>query len=422
MKAHLPTFLNIGLRAAILVSKFSFIFAAAKFLPMEELGTYSLIVTTVSYALYLLGMEFYTYATREVIGVGRADQAIVILDQFRFYLISYVVFFLPLLLIFWFGLLEWQWMVIFYLLLLFEHLSQEMTRIIIALGKPLQANLLLFVRAASWSYLALFAFVVEPILRTIEFVLYLWLLSSAVSVIVGAWWLRFVPWSNFFRRSIPQEWVWKGVKAAFPFLLSVLSIRAILTVDRYAVEWLGGLAMLGVYTVYIAICSSMLSFMDAAVFQFFYPELIRAHKNQDMRAFSRLLHRALWQVIAAIAFCVAGLLMISEPIMQFFGKLEYLDNIPVLWWLLLAHSFLVLSYVPQYALYAMSKDRWILAGHLIPLIVFLAMVVLNGNSRGMLFVAQALCVAFLASLIIKILGFLINWRAVGQDNMSTLHK
>lgn len=59
--------INIALRGMTLGSKFLLIFFLARFLEPAELGLYGLLVATIGYALYLLGLDFYTYSTREIL-------------------------------------------------------------------------------------------------------------------------------------------------------------------------------------------------------------------------------------------------------------------------------------------------------------------------------------------------------------------
>ena len=49
---------NMALRGLTLASKFLLIFFLARFLEPAELGLYGLVVATIGYALYLLGLDF----------------------------------------------------------------------------------------------------------------------------------------------------------------------------------------------------------------------------------------------------------------------------------------------------------------------------------------------------------------------------
>lgn len=56
--------LNLALRAATLFSKFALVFVLAKFLETSEVGLYGLLAATISYVLFALGFDFYTFSTR----------------------------------------------------------------------------------------------------------------------------------------------------------------------------------------------------------------------------------------------------------------------------------------------------------------------------------------------------------------------
>ncbi|MEH6583196.1 MAG: hypothetical protein V7754_14740 [Halioglobus sp.] len=235
---------NVLLRGATLFGRFCFIFVAAKYLPLDELGGYSLIAVTVGYALYLVGLDFYTYSTRQVIGSPESIQANLILNQFRVYLLSFALVSPVLITLFIYDFLNWQWAAYFYALLFTEHFSQEIVRLLVALGRPLKASVILFLRGAGWSYLVTILFFLDASPRNLETILQLWLASSALSLLVGLLWLPFVPWTKLFESLPERKWVLKGIKVALPFLASTLALRAIFTLDRYAIETLDGIAAL----------------------------------------------------------------------------------------------------------------------------------------------------------------------------------
>ncbi|QSB41468.1 hypothetical protein JTY93_08970 [Pseudomonas hygromyciniae] len=76
-----------------LISKFVLIFFLAKFLQASEVGLYGLLSATIGYALYVVGFEFYNFATREMIGENPKLWLGMIRDQLVLYLILYFVFF-----------------------------------------------------------------------------------------------------------------------------------------------------------------------------------------------------------------------------------------------------------------------------------------------------------------------------------------
>src|SRR5690606_16168777 len=61
------TLFNIGLRGLTLSSRFLLLFALARWLSPAELGLFGLVSAIVGYGIYLVGLEFYAFATRELI-------------------------------------------------------------------------------------------------------------------------------------------------------------------------------------------------------------------------------------------------------------------------------------------------------------------------------------------------------------------
>src|SRR5690554_5042629 len=121
--------INIFLRGLTLGCKFLLVVFLAKLLTLEELALYGLLVATVAYAIYPLGFEFYTYSARELIGTDNSERGEYFKSQAVLHIISYLVF-LPLFaLIFYFDFLPHDYILLFYIILILEHLNQELFRI-----------------------------------------------------------------------------------------------------------------------------------------------------------------------------------------------------------------------------------------------------------------------------------------------------
>lgn len=135
---------NLGLRGTTLVSKFLLIFMLARFLEPAELGLYGLLTVTISYALYFLGFDFYIFTTREILKAEPENRGQLLKSQIALSLILYAVF-LPLSVgLFVVGLLPWWLLPWFLALLVLEHITQELNRLLVALQRQLVASWVLF--------------------------------------------------------------------------------------------------------------------------------------------------------------------------------------------------------------------------------------------------------------------------------------
>ena len=119
---HLMTFswfnnlTAISIRALGLAAKFILVLCMVKYFQPEELGLYGLLSALIAYGLFFLGLEFYNYTSRALIGVSDTEKVLIIRDQFLLYGMTFIllspvfygVFYLshfPVALFFWFFLL-----------------------------------------------------------------------------------------------------------------------------------------------------------------------------------------------------------------------------------------------------------------------------------------------------------------------------
>lgn len=402
------------MRLAMLFSKALFIFFAAKYLELSELGIYSLIGASIAYAIYVLGLDFYTFTTRTIIGMDKSRADEVIVELLRFCILSYLFFFLPILSVFLFDIIPWTFSVVFFLILFCEFISQELTRVLIAIEKTLTATFILLVRTSAWCYFLVVLFIIDERTRTVNWVLFSWFVSSFISVVLAFYVLRFVPWKKFLFQPIPFRWIFNGLAVAFPMLISTLALRGLFTLDKLSVEYLGTLSMLGVYSVYIAVCNALLSFMDAAVIQFKYPLLVKSVNLRDQTSYIREFKKFTKQVLFFLAIGVVAFIVLANIVFSYLGKPEYIEEIRVLWWLILVHVILILSFIPHYALFALRKDRVLMLSHILGLSVFVIALTFVKYNDVMMGVALSLVAGVSSIFLVKSFVFHNYFRKINS--------
>ncbi|MFN3453899.1 MAG: hypothetical protein ACK41T_02990 [Pseudobdellovibrio sp.] len=366
---------NILLRGLTLSSKFLLVFYLAKFLEPSELGLYGLISATIGYALYVLGLEFYTFSTREFIKTPATEWGNYLKAQIYLTLIIYIVFLPALSLIFTFKVLPLSYLGWFYLLLIFEHLTQELNRIFIAISKPFLASVILFIRSALWILFVIpFMYKFEST-RDLNHVFLFWAGGGIMAFTFSALILsrrKLGGWEK------PVDWVWikKGLKVALPFLISALAIRGIFTLDRYFLDNYMSLHAVAAYVLFVSMANAMISFLDSGVFVFLYPELISAHANGHKQLFNQIMKKLTLQVVlttASFSF-LAGFGV--NIVLQLLNRPEYLDQSWQFKWIMMAMSCYSIGLVPQYGLYALGRDKEIIYGHFMSFIVFIITTIL----------------------------------------------
>ena len=178
-----PKLLNVAIRAVTLAIRFGLIFILAIYLPPSEVGLYGLIVVTVSYALYFVGFDFYTFSTRDLLNRPADQWGRLLFSQGVFFGGLYALMLPVSLLLFVFGLLPWWLAGWVMLLIVSEHLAQEVSRLAIAMGRPVFASLMVFFRQGIWALLFMVCLVYSESYRSLAVLMPFWAAGSVLSVL-----------------------------------------------------------------------------------------------------------------------------------------------------------------------------------------------------------------------------------------------
>lgn len=392
---------NIAIRGVTLVSKFVLIFFLARFLEPAELGIYGLLAATVGYAMYFLGFDFYTYSTRELLKRERREWGALLKAQCALTLVLYAIF-LPLMgLVFIKGLLPVSVLGWFFIVLILEHINQEIGRFLVAVSEQLYASLILFLRSGIWAVFVSGLMFVNPESRNLDVVFGAWVGGSLLALLCGIYRIKRMGLSGW-QQKVDWEWVFKGLKVAFALLVATLAVRGIFTLDRYWFQDLAGLDGLGAYVLFMGVSMALMSFLDAGIFTFIYPGLIRAYQQGDAVSYRRGIRKLLLQTIGLSGvFTVVALLTIG-PLLVWLDKPLYNEQQELFIWILLATVLYAVSMIPHYGLYAQGRDRPIIHSHIASLIVFILAVWCCAQYWPKLAVPLGLCVSFL---------FILCWKS-----------
>jgi len=383
-----------------MASKFFLVFLLAALLEPSELGIYGLFVATISYAVYPLGFDFYTYSTREILKTQRNSWGGILKSQGALHLTLYFLV-LPLLsLLFLFDVLPGEMALYFYALLITEHLNQEFIRFFTAISKPLTASLVFFMRSGMWALIAATAMFLYEDYRNINTIMMLWLTGSFTALSFAIFSLLKMNLKGW-HASIDTSWILAGLKKAAPFLMATLAIRGILTFDRYLIEAQQGLELLGAYVLFMGIANAMLIFVDAGISAFCYPKLITSYNQEDSETYRNTLRSYACQtLIFVVAYVLLSTITLDFMLSIIDNDiyLRYADLYPLI---ALSIGFYAISNVPHYGLYAQGKDNHIIYTHLLCLVAFLLMVWLLTELMIEKAVAYGLLSTFLLLLISK---------------------
>lgn len=395
---------NVVLRSATLVSKFLLTFFIARFLNPSDLGLYGLIAASIGYALFLVGFEFYTYSTRELINAPQNEWGGMLKNQVVFYLFSYSFSLLLILIVFGGGWLPWDYLWWFLVLLLLEHLAQELNRLLVVMSEQLYASVVLFVRSGLWCLVVMGYMWVVPQHRDVSVVLWAWMVGGVIACSLGLLRISRISTGRLSGR-IDWQWIRKGCFVALPFLFATLAMRGLFTFDRYWVKSIAGLDMLGAYVLYVGIANAIVSFVDSGVIVFMYPKILAYAKNRDSEAYFRSMKNLFVQTLI-VYFVLAFISVICiNYVLGWINNPVYSENVIVFYWLISAVGLFCIGMVPQIGLYAFNKDRPIVLSHVFGFLVFMLLVWLCSDLVGFMSVPYALFVSLLFVLIWKTVAY-----------------
>lgn len=403
--------LNIFLQGATLIARFSFVFFLAKYLSPSEIGIYGLFSVAIGYSIYFVGLDFYTYLSREIILTPMEKRAGLLKCQATLSLILYAIF-VPVALFFVINYSGWPYYLVWWFapILLVEHFNQEVGRLLVALSEQVTASALLFLRQGSWSLLVVFIMFFEPNSRTLKFPMAAWFVSGFFAALLGIFKLKKIGVSGW-KNKLDWKWIKKGVAVSAAFLFATLALRGMQTFDRYMLESIGGIEIVGVYVLFIGVAGSLLAFLDSGVFSFTYPTMIALSQNFRWVEARKKVKQMFWLTITFSIIFSAISLAVMPYLLEWIGKDIYAESIDLYYWILLATIVNAISLIPHYALYSAGKDRAIIVSHMLGFLVFFAAVLLLKSKSLVLAVPQGLLIAFLFILVFKAVSYIIFSRS-----------
>ncbi|PQJ24057.1 hypothetical protein BSZ31_02765 [Limnobacter sp. SAORIC-690] len=408
---------NLGLRIASLGSRFLLAVLLAKSMRVEDFGFYGLFAAALTYLVYVVGLDFYTYNVRDLVTRPMSTWRPLLRDQCLIYsmtfaLVSACAF------SFWVaGVISGKTLIWLLLLLASEHMAQELNRLLIISGKVLQSSIALFIRSGLWVLILAVLWMTNPNTPLQLYQVFsLWLCSSILAIVLSLWCMRsFLTDDNI---NVPVDWVRlrTGIRVSAIFFVGTLMLKLSSSADRFLVEYFVDLSAVGPYVLYAGLAGAIVALVDAAVVVYDYPGLIRAWQAGDEQQFQSL-YRAFLRRVMLYALAIATVLAVSlNPVLDFIDKQEVLEAWPLAIPLILANVLLALANVPHYALYAAGQDRTILTATIISTTVFLLAAIMMGPMLGTTAIAWSFFLSSLAVLLSKA----TLWRNIRRKHTWTI--
>jgi len=389
----LPRVYNLLIRGFTMASKLFLIIVLAKLLEPSEVGTFGLFIVTVSIWVLIIGSDFYAYSQRELLQREKEEWSFVIQHQITATLLLYVLLLPFTLFLFVFDLLPDHLIYIFYLILILEHISQEINRLLIVMQKQLSASFVLFIRSSIWIWVVIPLMWTTPSLNNLDTVLIAWSIGSFLSIILGSY-LIFKEIPNWSVYPLDLNWISNGLKIGLFFFISTIAYQAILTIDRYFIESYSTATDLGIYVFYISLILGIGGFLQATIFSFLYPKLIKYYPLNKTIEFKKTMRELTYSTIVLTLVFIGLLLYLVPVLLNWIERPLYATYYDLFYILLVMLFIFALAQVPHQGLYAMHEDRVIVYSHVTGLLVFISNAYIWKSAGIMTSVAFSLTIAF----------------------------
>jgi O-antigen/teichoic acid export membrane protein len=384
---------NLFLRGCAVASRFAVVMLIARYATPTDMGVYGLMAVTISISLYLLGMDFYVYNTRELLARPESERLPLVRDQMVFHLIGYSVVLPMLLVVFGSGTLSWGLAAWFYLLLIMEHICLETNRLLIAFSRPVWANLALFARAGTILMVIAGLGLLNDSQIGLKTIWIAWFTGLTAGLITGVASLRRLAWRRVL--AVPMDWPWirRGVATALPFLCATIALLGVQYTDRYFLKQYHGESAVGIYTFFASLANVVQVFTFSGITMIMYPRVVAAYQSGAFSEYGVLMRRMAVRIGAAVLVLAGVAALLIRPALWLVGREAYASNLSIFWIMLLSTALFALADIPHYPLYVRGKDRALVLATLVAFLVGLAANVLLVPDHGLTGAATATCCA-----------------------------
>ncbi len=368
--------ISVILRLLAIFSKFILVMYIST--EAEVIGYYVLILSVLSYMLYFTGVEYHSVSNRNLIlSNTEKEKASLIEKQFSFYLVSNLICSIFIAVLYYLNLINIYNVFLFTVLMIFEHISLEISRILIATKKQLSASVMIFVKSFGWIFPFILFFYFTDEKFSIDSILYFWLTATVVSTILGFWLLRRYLLNITFQFNF-SELKFILSSSAIIFISTIL-IRSVAIVDKVYIENNLDVETLAVYGFFLSIATFVTTIMEVSFFQYVYQKMVSYAQQKK-----RILNFYFYKVIGccflfSIFFSILVWFGINYLIYDYIDAI-YTNNINILPVMLISSCFINLSFCCHYYIYSLKYDLVNLLSNLAYFIVYVFIIYFYGKS------------------------------------------
>jgi O-antigen/teichoic acid export membrane protein len=351
--------INLALRALSIAGRFVLIFLITYEYSPRDLGVFGIFSTSIILAVQLVGLDFYVYTSREFIKPD-SDRSTISFNQLCFHFVCYALAVPLSSMLFFSGLLPWSYFLVFTGILILDHLSNEVYRLLIVFKLSVQSSILLFIKSAAWVFfipIGWFFFDHQFIL-----IFYFWVMGLAISLVYGYW--KLSKKTGRPRGKLNVRWIFNGIKIAIPFFVSTVLLKITEYSNRYFIDIYQGKEEVGLFTFYSSFSNILSTVVFTLVIMTQYPALLEAftYNNDEEREWRQ---KKILKDSLLLSLLIAPVIIFTVWIfVGFYKEGTYAKDFLSFVVLVLSNILISINYATHYILYAQKRDSLLFGSYL----------------------------------------------------------
>jgi O-antigen/teichoic acid export membrane protein len=349
--------LNVFLRIGGIGSKFLIVTLMSKYFDVDVFGNYGLITSIITILIFILGLDFYNFSIRDILKTSDKQEIInKVTLTFILYLFVYLLFIVVGYFIFSSINYIKPYLFLVLLLVITEHLSQEIYRLLIGFKKVLLANILLFFRTVSWSSIIIYYYYNNSLI-TINKIFILWLIANTLTILYVIILSIIKNYNRIIKISLNSNWVKKGLRISSVFFLATISLKSMEYANRFIVDYFMGEELAGIFLFYSNISILITVYINTIVISFELPELI---KSVNLSSINKLLKKFKKSLLIHTLISSLFIFLIIKPLLMWQNKVEFEIFFPLIYFLIIGVGLMNYSLFYHFKLYIYHKDKALL--------------------------------------------------------------
>jgi O-antigen/teichoic acid export membrane protein len=349
---------NAGIRGFSLAARLMLAAYLAKYFSLTEVGLYGIMYSITAAMPAIIGFGFNHSLNREIATEDKTKAAQKIKNRIAVS-IALALISTPAI-----GLIlhlnrdiDTKIILLFLAILIAEVASTDLHYSLIALGKAVEANILLFLRSSIWIYPLIGAGLISEDLRTLEFILQCWIAGHATSATFFIIKYRSKITAKVLRHPLDSQWYIQQLRKNRLIYLSELGIVGTMFADRFIITATAGLDAAGVFILFWTLANAVQLLVASSISQIALPKMMHAHKNGGIKELLPIVRRS--SIQAALVGTLVAISMFTATCiaLPYTNNRELQSNIDIFIVLLVFSTIKSVSDIWNLGLYSAGKDN-----------------------------------------------------------------